>query len=84
MRLGPAWVGNQLLGDGVGHHVIVIPELHNIGIVEARQDRIRRPFPVSWEDRLPNHKYLQAGILDSVEQCFGCGGPPQTHGSRGR
>lgn len=77
-------VGTQLACDCLCHQVIVIPKLHYAGIVEAGQDSIRRAFPIRRQNRLPDDEHLEPRIVDSFEQQFGCGGPPQAHRSRGR
>jgi hypothetical protein len=68
----------------MGHQVIVIPELHHAGIVKTAQDSAGWTFPIRRQNWLPNHHNLKLRIMDSFEQRFGCGGPPQAHRSRGR
>lgn len=75
------WIRIQLARDRTGHEVIAIPELHYVGVMKACQHGSCRPFPVRRQDRLPDDQNLKIRIMDSFEQRFGCGGPPQAYWS---
>jgi hypothetical protein len=76
-------VGGEFARDFARHHVVMVPELSDAGLVKACQHSSGRLLPIRWQNRFPNYQYMKVGVMDSFKQGFGCRGPLQAHRSGG-
>jgi hypothetical protein len=80
-----AWLKcGQLLIHLSGNKAVLVPELYDPAVWNPRKNRPCGPAPIRCQNRFPDHQNCQVHRPLLFQECFDCGGPPQTTRSCGR